>query len=54
MRFCLLETSCEQEDIFPPGLVVKVNGKLCPLPVSINIHVILCMQIKFINISFMI
>ncbi|KAG7202861.1 hypothetical protein KM043_010011 [Ampulex compressa] len=32
MRFCLQETSCEQEDYFPPSIVVKVNGKLCPLP----------------------
>jgi E3 SUMO-protein ligase PIAS1/E3 SUMO-protein ligase PIAS2 len=32
LRFCLLETSCEQEDVFPPGAAVKVNGKLCPLP----------------------
>ncbi|KAG7202859.1 hypothetical protein KM043_010009 [Ampulex compressa] len=32
MRFCLQETSCEQEDYFPPSIVAKVNGKLCPLP----------------------
>nr|XP_023024642.1 E3 SUMO-protein ligase PIAS3 [Leptinotarsa decemlineata] len=32
MRFCLLETTCEQEDYFPPNVVVKVNNKLCPLP----------------------
>ncbi|CAG9863124.1 unnamed protein product [Phyllotreta striolata] len=32
MRFCLLETTCEQEDCFPPELVVKVNNKMCPLP----------------------
>ncbi|KAG8327386.1 E3 SUMO-protein ligase pias1 [Homalodisca vitripennis] len=32
MRFCLLETSCEQEDFFPPNITVKVNGKVCPLP----------------------
>ncbi|GJQ80180.1 hypothetical protein Trydic_g23757 [Trypoxylus dichotomus] len=32
MRFCLLETTCEQEDFFPPNVVVKVNNKLCPLP----------------------
>lgn len=38
LRFCLLETSCEQEDFFPPNVVVKVNNKLCPLPVNINIH----------------
>ncbi|XP_010563830.1 PREDICTED: E3 SUMO-protein ligase PIAS3 isoform X3 [Haliaeetus leucocephalus] len=31
-RFCLCETSCPQEDYFPPNLFVKVNGKLCPLP----------------------
>lgn len=33
-RFCLCETSCPQEDYFPPNLFVKVNGKLCPLPVG--------------------
>ena len=33
MRFCQLETTCEQEDFFPPNVVVKVNNKLCPLPV---------------------
>ncbi|KAK9501102.1 hypothetical protein O3M35_002213 [Rhynocoris fuscipes] len=38
LRFCLLETSCEQEDLFPPGIVVKVNGKLCPLPNPIPIN----------------
>lgn len=43
MRFCLQETSCEQEDYFPPNIAVKVNGKLCPLPVC---------QIKFIHIFF--
>ncbi|CAH0551487.1 unnamed protein product [Brassicogethes aeneus] len=32
MRFCLLETTCEQEDYFPPNVMVKVNNKLCPLP----------------------
>ncbi|XP_066594390.1 E3 SUMO-protein ligase PIAS1 [Prorops nasuta] len=32
MRFCLQETSCEQEDYFPPNISVKVNGKMCPLP----------------------
>ncbi|XP_018330903.1 E3 SUMO-protein ligase PIAS2 [Agrilus planipennis] len=32
LRFCLLETTCEQEDCFPPNVVVKVNNKLCPLP----------------------
>lgn len=32
MRFCLQETSCEQEDCFPPSIAVKVNGKLCALP----------------------
>lgn len=36
MRFCLLETTCEQEDYFPPNVMVKVNNKLCPLPVSVN------------------
>lgn len=34
LRFCLLETSCEQEDCFPPSVSVKVNNKLCQLPVS--------------------
>ncbi|KAF5291366.1 hypothetical protein FQA39_LY03517 [Lamprigera yunnana] len=32
LRFCLLETTCEQEDLFPPNVVVKVNNKICPLP----------------------
>ncbi|XP_072943055.1 E3 SUMO-protein ligase PIAS3 isoform X2 [Epargyreus clarus] len=32
LRFCLLETSCDQEDYFPPSVNVKVNNKLCPLP----------------------
>ncbi|OWK50429.1 E3 SUMO-protein ligase PIAS1 [Lonchura striata] len=30
--FCLSETSCPQEDHFPPNLCVKVNGKPCSLP----------------------
>lgn len=34
LRFCLVETSCEQEDCFPPNVNVKVNNKLCQLPVS--------------------
>ena len=34
MRFCMLETFCEQDDCSPPGICVKVNGKMCPLPVS--------------------
>ncbi|XP_061671395.1 E3 SUMO-protein ligase PIAS1-like isoform X1 [Syngnathoides biaculeatus] len=32
LRFCLSETSCPQEDHFPPSLCVKVNGKPCNLP----------------------
>lgn len=32
IRFCLLETSCEQEDNFPSNLSVKVNGKPVTLP----------------------
>ncbi|RWS23058.1 E3 SUMO-protein ligase PIAS2-like protein [Leptotrombidium deliense] len=32
MRFCLMETSCEQEDNFPPSICVKVNSKMCSLP----------------------
>lgn len=38
LRFCLLETSSDQEDYFPPNVIVKVNNKLCPLPVSIRIE----------------
>lgn len=34
LRFCLSETSCPQEDNYPNGLCIKVNGKLFPLPVS--------------------
>ncbi|XP_037562910.1 E3 SUMO-protein ligase PIAS2 isoform X1 [Dermacentor silvarum] len=32
LRFCLLETSCEQDDNYPPSMCVKVNGKVCQLP----------------------
>lgn len=35
LRFCLLETTCEQDDYFPPNVQLKVNGKMCQLPVSI-------------------
>lgn len=42
LRFCMLETSCEQEDYFPPNVVVKVNNKMCPLPVSIILECFLC------------
>ncbi|XP_014256966.1 E3 SUMO-protein ligase PIAS2 isoform X3 [Cimex lectularius] len=38
MRFCLLETSCEQEDCYPPGLQIKVNGKSCPLPGPVPVN----------------
>lgn len=36
LRFCLLETTSEQEDCFPPGIMVKVNNKMCPLPVGMR------------------
>lgn len=32
LRFCLLETTSEQEDCFPPNVQVKINGRLCQLP----------------------
>lgn len=32
LRFCLAETSCEQEDRIPTSVTVKVNGKICSLP----------------------
>lgn len=41
LRFCLLETSCEQEDHFPPSVNVKVNNKMCPLPVSMFVCIII-------------
>ncbi|XP_062897879.1 E3 SUMO-protein ligase PIAS3-like isoform X2 [Mobula hypostoma] len=41
LRFCLCETSCPQEDYFPPNLFVKVNGKLCPLPnYSVSVYLV--------------
>lgn len=40
LRFCLLEVTSEQEDCFPPGIMVKVNGKMCQLPVS-------CIYLRF-------
>uniref|UniRef100_A0A3Q2Z7P1 Protein inhibitor of activated STAT 1 n=1 Tax=Hippocampus comes TaxID=109280 RepID=A0A3Q2Z7P1_HIPCM len=54
LRFCLSETSCPQEDHFPPSLCVKVNGKPCNLPVrNTDIHMqypstqILCFSLYF-------
>lgn len=32
LRFCLGETSCEQDDMFPPGIQVKINNKFVNLP----------------------
>ena len=32
LRFCLLNSSCEQSDNFPKNLRINVNGKLCVLP----------------------
>ncbi|XP_037073781.1 E3 SUMO-protein ligase PIAS2-like [Pollicipes pollicipes] len=32
MRLCMLETSCPQEDHFPPNISVRVNNKTCQLP----------------------
>jgi len=34
LRFCLLETSCEQQDKFPSGIGVRVNHKPAQLPVG--------------------
>jgi len=36
VRFCRLDTSCEQDDCFPPGICVTVNDQMCQLPVSKN------------------
>jgi PINIT domain len=47
LRFCLLETTCEQEDYFPPNVQLKVNGKMCQLPVSID-----CTKINIIDNNF--
>lgn len=41
LRFCLLETSCEQDDHFPPNVTVKVNNKACPLPVSLTFFLLI-------------
>lgn len=32
LRFCLLDTTTEQDDYFPPNIAVKVNNKPCTLP----------------------
>ncbi|XP_063238665.1 E3 SUMO-protein ligase PIAS3-like isoform X2 [Bacillus rossius redtenbacheri] len=32
VRFCLMETSCEQDDCFPSNVSLRVNGRVCPLP----------------------
>ncbi|CAG2054802.1 unnamed protein product [Timema podura] len=36
MRFCQLETSCEQEDFMPPGLGVNINGQPSKLPLFVR------------------
>uniref|UniRef100_A0A1B6BXP9 SP-RING-type domain-containing protein n=1 Tax=Clastoptera arizonana TaxID=38151 RepID=A0A1B6BXP9_9HEMI len=35
VRFCNLDTTTEQDDFFPPGIVLKVNGRVCALPNAI-------------------
>lgn len=32
LRFCLMETTSEQNDNFPHNLQVRVNSRICPLP----------------------
>lgn len=32
LRFCWLETSCEQDDNFPPSLNVRINNRILQLP----------------------
>jgi len=32
LRFCVLDTTGEQADEFPPSICVEVNGKMCSLP----------------------
>lgn len=44
LRFCLLETTCEQEDYFPPNVSVKVNNKPCPLPVRFVVNLLRVFQ----------
>ena len=34
VRFCLVETTCEQADTFPSQIQVRVNNKPAALPVS--------------------
>lgn len=48
LRFCLLETTCEQEDYFPPNVTLKVNGKMCQLPVSSSDSRKWCLEIILI------
>merc|ERR1712121_408525 len=38
MRFSLLETSCEQEDNFPPSICVKINYYYQLLSIIINYY----------------
>ena len=35
-RFCLQETTCEQNDFYPKQCFMKVNGHSCPIPVSLH------------------
>jgi len=36
LRFSLLDTTSDQEDNFPKNVSMKVNGKVCPLPLSVT------------------
>ena len=57
LRFCLLETSCEQQDKFPSGIGVRINNKPAQLPVCFLIalfngfvHIILLALSRFVEI----
>lgn len=47
LRFCPLDTTTEQEDCFPPNVIVKVNNKPCQLPVRTFFLMIFLEKLKF-------
>lgn len=50
LRFCQLDTTAEQEDCFPPNVIVKVNNKPCQLPVShFRFDLIMCVDLQYFS-----
>ena len=45
-RFCLQETTCDQNDYYPKQCYLKVNGHNCPIPVSLSLCISLSLSVS--------